>query len=59
MALKINANFQGKLTCAFKNGMKNLTNFHRLKNSNFILGIKMAELNQNQNSEQRNRQDVK
>ena len=59
MALKINANFAGKLTCAFKNDMKNLTNFHRLKNSNFILGIKMAELNQNQNSEQPNQQDVK
>ena len=27
MALKIGAEFEGKLTCAFKNDMKNLTNF--------------------------------
>ena len=27
MALKIDARFEGKLTCAFKNDMKNLTNF--------------------------------
>ena len=32
MALKINAKFEGKLTCASKNDMKNLANFHRLKN---------------------------
>ena len=47
---KIDAKFEGKLTCAFKNDMKNLANFHRLKNSDFILGSKMAELNQNKNS---------
>ena len=29
MALKIDANFEGKLTCASKNDMRNLTNFHR------------------------------
>ena len=50
MGLKIDAKFEGKLTCAFKNYMKNLANFHRLKNSNLILESKMAELNQNQNS---------
>ena len=33
MALRINAKFEGKLTCAFKNDMMNLANFHRLKNS--------------------------
>ena len=49
MALKIDAKFEGKLTCAFKNDMKNLGNFHRLKNSDFILESKMAELNQNKN----------
>ena len=49
MALKIDAKFEGKLTCAFKNDMRNLVNFHRLKNSNFILESKMAELNQNKN----------
>ena len=37
-ALKIDAKFEEKLTCAFKNNMRNLTNFHRLKNSDFILG---------------------
>ena len=31
MALKIEANLEGKLTCAFKNDMKNLANLHRLK----------------------------
>ena len=47
MALNIDAKFEGKLTCAFKNNMKNLANFHRLKNSNFFLESKIAELNQN------------
>ena len=27
MALKIDAKFEGKLTCAFQNDMKNLANF--------------------------------
>ena len=52
MVLKIDAKFEGKLTRVFKNDMKNLTNFHRLKNSEFILESKMAELNQNKNSKQ-------
>ena len=47
MALYIDTEFEEKLTCALKNGMRNLANFHRLKNSNFILETKMAELNQN------------
>ena len=38
----IDAKFEGKLTCTFKNDMKNLANFHRLKNSDFILESKMA-----------------
>ena len=50
-ALKINTKFEGK-TCACKNGMMNLANFHRLKNNDFLLENKMAELNQNQNSKQ-------
>ena len=37
MALKIDATFEGKLTCAFKNEIKNLANIQRLKNSDFIL----------------------
>ena len=31
MSLKIDAKFIEKLTCAFKNGMRNLANMHRLK----------------------------
>ena len=50
MALNINAKFEGKMTWAFKNDMKNLANFHRLKNSDFIWERKMAELNQKKNS---------
>ena len=42
MALKIDAKFEGKLTCAFRND-RNLEDFHRLKNSDFILEIKMAK----------------
>ena len=45
MTLKINAKLEGKLTFAFQNDMKNLENFHRLKNSDLILGSKMLELN--------------
>ena len=50
MALKINAKYEGKLKfCAFQNDMRNLGNFHRLKNSNFILESKMAEMNHRKN----------
>ena len=58
MALRVDAKFEGKLTCAFKNDMRNLANFHRLKNSNFILESKMAELNKNKNSKQPDRPDA-
>ena len=44
-----------KLTSGLENDMRNLTNFHRLKNSDFILESKMAELNQNKNSKQLDR----
>ena len=53
MALNIDAKCQGKLTCAFKNDMRNLENFHRstfesLKIGTFIgsfyLKKKMYEL---------------
>ena len=47
MALKIDARSEKKLACAFKNDMRNLANFHRLKNSKTS---KTAELNQNQYS---------
>ena len=58
MALKIDGKFKGKLTCAFKNDMRNLENFDMLKNRDFILESKMAELNQNQNSKQPDRPDA-
>ena len=48
---------EGTLTCAFKNDMKNLAIFRRLKNSDFILESKMTELNQNKNSKQQDRPD--
>ena len=35
-----------------------MTNFHRLKNSDFTLESKMAELNQNENSKQPDRPDA-
>ena len=37
MALKIDAKFEGEVTCAFQNDMRNLANMHRLKlmNSKF------------------------
>ena len=58
MALKIDAKFERKLTCAFKNDMKNLADFDRLNNSDFILENKMVELNQNRNSKQPDRPDA-
>ena len=58
MTLKIDVKFEGKLTCAFQNDMKNLANFHRLKNSDFILENKIGELNQNKDSKQLDRPDA-
>ena len=46
MALKIDAKFEGKLTCAFKNDMRNLANCQKLQNTNFILESKLAKSNQ-------------
>ena len=51
-ALRTDAKFEGKMTCAFKNDMRNLANFQRLKNSDFSLESKMVELNKNKNSKQ-------
>ena len=48
MTLMIDAKFEGKLTCTFKNDMSIFVNFHRLKNS--ILENKMAEPNKNKHS---------
>ena len=58
MALKIEVKFEGKLTCVFKNDMRNLSNFHSLKNSDFILESKVAELNKNKNSTQLDRSNA-
>ena len=58
MALKIDAKFEGKLTCAFKNDMKNLGNFRSQAEKFFIIESKMAELNQNKNSKQPDRPDA-
>ena len=58
MTLKIDVKFEGKLTRAFQNDMKNLANFHRLKNSDFILESKIGELNQNKDSKQLDRPDA-
>ena len=57
-ALRIDAKFEGKLTFAFKNGMRNLRNFDRLKTSDFIFESEMAELNQNKNLKQLDRPDA-
>ena len=58
MALKVDAKFEGKLICAFKNEMRNLADFHRLKNSDFILESKMVELNHNKNLKLLDRPDA-
>ena len=58
IGLKIDAKLEGKLTCAFKNDTRNFPNFHRLKNSDFILESKMVYLNQNKNSKQPDQPDV-
>ena len=50
MVLKIDAKFERNLI--FQNDMRNLANFHRLKNSYFIIESKMVELNQHKNSKQ-------
>ena len=57
MALKIDAKFEGKLSCAFKIDMRNLANFHKLKNSDFILESKM-KLNQNKSSKKSDQPDA-
>ena len=45
MAQKIDAKFEGKRTCAFKNGMKNLANFTlQAEKWEFILESKIVNL---------------
>ena len=42
MALKIDAKFEGKLTCAFKNDMRNLANFHQSTFESLKIGTLMG-----------------
>ena len=58
MAPKVDTKFEGDLNCAFKNDMRNLANFHWLKNSDLIFKSKLAELNQNKNLKQPDRPDA-
>ena len=46
------ATFEGKLSCALKNDMRKLENFHRLSNRNFVLEKKVAQRNKKKNSKQ-------
>ena len=46
------------MTGTFKNDMRKLGNFHRLKNNDFTLESKMAELNQNKNPKQADQPDA-
>ena len=45
MTMKGDAKFERKLTWSFRNDMGNLANFYGLKNCEFILESKIAELN--------------
>ena len=42
MALSIDATFKGKLTCAFKNDMRNLANFHQSTFESLKIGTLMG-----------------
>ena len=42
MALNIDATFEGKLTCAFKNDMRNLANFHQSMFGSLKIGTLMG-----------------
>ena len=42
MALNIDATFEGKLTCAFKNDMRNLANFHQSTFESLKIGTSMG-----------------
>ena len=42
MALNIDATFEGTLTCAFKNDMRNLANFHQSMFESLKIGTLMG-----------------
>ena len=44
MALNIDATFEGKLTCAFKNDMRNSANFHQSMFESLKIGTLMGSL---------------
>ena len=46
MELNIHATFEGKLTCAFKNDRRNLTNFHQSKFESLKIGTLMGSFYQ-------------
>ena len=48
MALNIDAKFEGKLTCAFKNDMRNLANFHQSTFESLKIGTLMGSVYPNQ-----------
>ena len=50
--------FEEKLTCGLEKNIRNFASFQRLKNSKFILEIKMVELNENKNLKQLDWRDV-
>ena len=58
MTLKTDAKLEGRLTRASQNDIRNSGSFHRLKNIDFILKSKSAEVNQNKNSKQLDRPDA-
>ena len=41
MTLNIDATFEGKLTCAFKNDIRNLANFHQSRFKSLKIGTLM------------------
>ena len=42
MELKIDAKFEGKMTCVFKNDMRNLANFHQSMFESLKIGTLMG-----------------
>ena len=48
MELNIDAKFEGKMTCAFKNDMRNLANFHQSMFGSLKIGTLMGSFYPNQ-----------
>ena len=48
MTLNIDATFEGKLTCAFKNDMRNLASFHQSMFESLKIGALMGSFNPKQ-----------